>query len=316
MRRVMRIAVATLAFAVAVSACLMVYANVRIETAEILTADELASGRFISVEGRRWHVVTAGNLSGRAADKPPVLLIHGFGVPAHMLFLPLSHRLERHRLLIIPDLLGYGFSDRSPQPGSHYTLTGYAASLAVILDELGVDKVDVVGHSYGGLVAARFALDYPTRVRRVVFMAAPVYAKPNAGDALVRLPLGIGRGLTWHLFGAGPLSFLMKYCKAQRAPDCVNSFYIKNTTDTLRAMMDTNRSTPNLAALPGDLDRFTAPSMVMWGADDPFFAVAFGQRLAVQVKGKLEVVDGARHLPFLQKPDEVEQRLLKFLEAD
>ena len=315
MRKVVRIMAAALAVAVAAAVGLVVHANVQIENAETRSEDELAPGRFIAVQGRRWHLMTAGNSAARAAEKPPVLLIHGFAVPGHALFLPWARRLETQRELIMPDLLGYGFSERSPSAGPHYTLKGYAAALAAILDELGVDKVDVVGHSYGGLIAARFALEHPNRVRRVVFMNAPFYAEPSATDSLVNLPFGIGRAITWHLFGGGPLSFLMRYCKGHAAPHCVNSFYIRDTTDTLRAMMYTNRSTSDLAMLPRDLERFTAPSMVIWGADDPFFPLAFGQRLATEVKGELEVVVGARHMPFLQQPDEVARRVLRFLEA-
>ena len=70
--------------------------------------------------------------------------------------------------------------------GGSVDIWRYAAGLASMLDQLGIAQVDVVGHSYGGAIAARLALDYPERVRRVVFINSPIYyLEPSAGERVI-----------------------------------------------------------------------------------------------------------------------------------
>ena len=74
---------------------------------------------------------------------------------------------ERFRTLII-DQPGYGKSDKPPGAGHFFTFA--ADALAGLLDELGIDKVHLVGNSLGGGTALRFALNYPERAERLVLM--------------------------------------------------------------------------------------------------------------------------------------------------
>jgi pimeloyl-ACP methyl ester carboxylesterase len=290
----------------------VIHGNLEIRNKEVLTAEANAPGRLVMIEGHRWHVVTMGDVNADTGNVP-VLLLHGFAVPGHAMWLPWADGLAKQRALIMPDLLGYGYSERIPTPGSYYTLASYAASLAAILDELEVAQVDVVGQSYGGVVAARFALDYPNRVRRVVFINSPLYSESSAAEGIIHLPLGIGRAVTWHMFGGGALSVLAGYCRSQQSERCMSRLHVKDTTDTVRAMMDTHRHTPDAATLLEDLPGFTAPAMVIWGANDRFFPVSFGERLARETKAKLVIIPDAGHIPYLYRPDEVTQHVTDFL---
>ncbi len=164
----LKLAAGTVLVLIAVALGVVLHANFRISKDEVLEIGTNASGRILSVNGHRWHVAIRGNAVDPA--RPPILLIHGFIVPGHESLLPWAESLATKRTLILPDLLGYGYSERILEPGSHFTARSYAAGLANILDQLGVARVDVVGHSYGGAIAARLALDYPDRVRRVIFM--------------------------------------------------------------------------------------------------------------------------------------------------
>jgi pimeloyl-ACP methyl ester carboxylesterase len=67
--------------------------------------------------------------------------------------------------VIVPDQVGFGESDK---PGIHYSFHAMAAHNKVLLDSLGIDKVTVIGHSMGGMLAARFVLMYPSRVDRMI----------------------------------------------------------------------------------------------------------------------------------------------------
>ena len=79
--------------------------------------------------------------------------------------------LARHGRVIAFDLPGSG---RSGKPRRAYTLEFLAQALDRLLHALGVDRVHLVGHSLGGAVAARYALDHPGRVERLVLLGAAV----------------------------------------------------------------------------------------------------------------------------------------------
>ncbi len=118
--------------------------------------------RFIELPGLRVHVPEAG-------AGPAVLLLHGF--PQHWwAWRGVIPRLaERHRV-ICPDLPGMGWSD---VPAEGVSTSELVADLVGLLDALGVDRVDLVGHDVGGVLGYRFCLAHPQRVRRFVALAAP-----------------------------------------------------------------------------------------------------------------------------------------------
>ena len=105
-----------------------------------------------------------------AGTGPPVVLLHGGGPGASGASnfarnLPVF--AERFRTLVI-DQPGYGKSDKPPVQGNYFTFAAHA--LAGLLDEVGLDRVHLVGNSLGGGTAVRFALDYPERAGRLVLM--------------------------------------------------------------------------------------------------------------------------------------------------
>jgi pimeloyl-ACP methyl ester carboxylesterase len=68
--------------------------------------------------------------------------------------------------VIVPDQVGWGYSDK---PNIHYSFHLLAANTKRLLDSLGIHKIFLVGHSMGGMLAARFALMYPKSIEKLVF---------------------------------------------------------------------------------------------------------------------------------------------------
>ena len=102
----------------------------------------------------------------------PALLLHGSGPGVSAwanwrLNLPV---LAENRRVIAPDMAGFGFTERKDD--DHYSLQGWIEHLLGLLDALGLEQVDLVGNSFGGSLALRFALRHPERVRRIVSMGA------------------------------------------------------------------------------------------------------------------------------------------------
>jgi pimeloyl-ACP methyl ester carboxylesterase len=97
---------------------------------------------------------------------PVLLLLHGLGCNRHT-WDPVWDRLAEHYTLVAPDLLGHGESDK---PRGDYSPGGYANGMRDLLTILGIDKVTVVGHSFGGAVAMQFAYQFPERTERLVLV--------------------------------------------------------------------------------------------------------------------------------------------------
>jgi pimeloyl-ACP methyl ester carboxylesterase len=315
MRKLLRILAWTFGLlALLIGGC-VAHANYRIAHDEVQAPDTAAPGRFITVQGHRLHVRVLGDLSAPGGQLP-LLLIHGFALPGHETFMPWAREeLAPHRTLILPDMLGYGFSGRSVTPGEQFTLRSYSRDLSGLLDALGVAQVDVAGHSWGGNIAAQFALDHPDRVRKLVLIDAGFFLPDSSPlEKVIHLPLGIGRAVTWHALGDGPFSYVKLMCQQRRDCELVPPTHIVDSTPTLQAMIYTSRHSPQLAELEASLGRLDTPTLVLWGAQDQIAPLANAQRLTRALPAAhYVVIEDAWHMPWLEEPAATAGPLLEFL---
>lgn len=123
-----------------------------------------AEGRFIEAEGARLHVLEAG-----PANAPRILLIHGASSNLRELWHPLADALIADHRVVAFDRPGYGHSTR-PRRGAQ-KLAAQAKMAAAVLRASGDGPAIVVGHSLGGAVALRLAIDFPALVSGLVLIA-------------------------------------------------------------------------------------------------------------------------------------------------
>lgn len=104
----------------------------------------------------------------------PVILIHGSGpgVSAWVNWRLTIPQLARYSRVIAYDVAGFGLTELDPD--ATYTLDYWLDHLTAFLDALGLERVDFVGNSFGGMLAAQFAARYPARVSRLVLMGASI----------------------------------------------------------------------------------------------------------------------------------------------
>jgi pimeloyl-ACP methyl ester carboxylesterase len=135
--------------------------------------------------GRRIDANGIGTNYLEAGAGSPVVLVHGSG-PGVSAFanwrLTLPDLATEHRVLA-PDMAGFGFSDK---PGS-YDMAGWVRQLDGFLAALGLDRVSLVGNSFGGGLALAFAHRWPERVDRLVLM----------GSVGVSFPITHGLDAVW-----------------------------------------------------------------------------------------------------------------------
>jgi pimeloyl-ACP methyl ester carboxylesterase len=131
-------------------------------------------GRLVEVNGVGLHHVHMEASDG--ADLPPVVFIHGASANLNDQMEPLKPLLDGRAEMLFFDRPGHGWSGRSR---GHDSQAGQAKLLAGLMDRLGVGPAILVAHSFGGSVAAAFALAYPERVKGLVFLSAATHPWPG-----------------------------------------------------------------------------------------------------------------------------------------
>ena len=251
---------------------------------------------------------------GRGA---PVVLIHGFDVAGSYVWADLAESLEGSRL-VMPDQLDFGFSQRSTRQGRQHTVAGRAETLALLMEELGLEQADVVGAGMGGAVAAQLAADNPGLVDRLVLIAPEIYGpRPTWTEFFFRVPV-IGPALTFTTLGGGAqaVARYQRECGVGWCPNADDLEYrnstvmVRGTTAALVALA----ATPRASTVPADLDQIAAPTLLLWGGNDAVTPLADGRQMEAAIPGAtLEVMATAGHYPHRQNPVEVAELIAGFL---
>ncbi|MCL2632439.1 MAG: alpha/beta fold hydrolase, partial [Coriobacteriia bacterium] len=117
----------------------------------------------------------------------PVLLIHGSGpgVSAWANWARVLPLLSERRRVLAIDMSGFGYTDRIE--GMSYTMDAWVLQVLDFIDVLGIEKIDLVGNSFGGALALTFAIEHPERIRKLVLM----------GSMGVNFPITFGLDSVW-----------------------------------------------------------------------------------------------------------------------
>jgi len=134
-------------------------------------------GSFIDIAGTNIHYVHVPAPAG--AELPPLVFIHGASANLKDQMLPLRRQFEGRAEMLFFDRPGHGWSERGH--GNNETQEGQAATIAALMDKLGIKDAIIVGHSFGGAIAATFALEHPEKTRGLLFMSAATHPWPG-GD--------------------------------------------------------------------------------------------------------------------------------------
>jgi pimeloyl-ACP methyl ester carboxylesterase len=121
-------------------------------------------------EGERLRMAYLDVAPKSEANGRTVLLLHGRNFPSSYWQGAIEALAARGYRVVVPDQIGFA---KSSKPAFDLHFDQLARNTAALLDELQIDKVDIVGHSMGGMLAVRFARTYPERVERIV-LAAPI----------------------------------------------------------------------------------------------------------------------------------------------
>jgi len=238
----------------------------------------------------------------------PVLFFHGNPSNAGD-WVPFLERLEGRRRALAPDLLGWGESDRPP--AFKATMDGLAGWIGSLIDELGVERFDLVVHDWGGIALAT-AAQRPAAVGRIVAMN-PVPLSPDyRWHWIARLwrRRGVGEILnaTTSKFGTRQLlrQAVMNPAARGQLADLIHAHYDRGTK---RSVLELYRDADpeKFAPIAASLANLKCPALIVWGDADPYIGSEFAERLAAALGGEttVEHVPGAGHWPWLDRPEVV-----------
>lgn len=275
----------------------------------------VVESKFASVNGVRLHYLL------QTGQGDPVVLLHGFGQSSHM-WRPLMRELARDHTVIAVDLRGAGQSD-APEEG--YTKSAMANDVHGLMRVLEQDKVSVVGHDIGTMVAYAYAVQFPNEVKRIALLDSFL---PGVGDwtriwldrnrwhfhfygqtpqALVQGRERIYLEHFWNDFAADRGKSIAQADRKLYAAEYARPNHVRAGMEWFRALEQDGREFHEYAAKP-----LTMPMFVLTGekgAGD--FLVKQAQLIATDLQSA--IVPGAGHWVLEEAPGFVIPKLVEFL---
>jgi len=215
--------------------------------------------------------------------KITLVLLHGWGQNIEMME-PIARRFQDKYNTLVIDLPGFGKSSEPPYAWGVYE---YGKLVKELVDELKIEEVILIGHSFGGRIALVYAAEYP--VKKIVCLASP-YCKE-----ITKLPLKNRiykrakkiKGLGW----------LAKMMQSK-----VGSTDYKNASEVMRGVLVKTVNTD----LSDYARKITSPTLLIWGSMDEAVPVKRAYELEKMIKDAGVIVyEGATHYAYLERINEV-----------
>jgi pimeloyl-ACP methyl ester carboxylesterase len=266
---------------------------------------ESVSSFVVTLHGHRMHYVLSG-------QGPVLVLLHGV-LGSRATWTGLVADLARDHPVVAPDLFGHG---ESAKPAGDYSLGAYAGALRDLLDELGVGRATLVGHSFGGGIAMQFGYLFPDRVAAMVLVGSGGLGRelslvlrcaslPGAGMVLPviasswvgRQAATLGRQLGRLGLQAGP-----------ELAEALRGYLTLSDAATRRVFLATIRSVVDAGGQTVTAqDRLylmrDVPTLLVWGGRDRIIPVAHARAAQQEIPGsRLEMFPEAGHFPQLADP--------------
>ena len=246
------------------------------------------AARYARVNGWRMHYVDEG-------DGDPVLLLHGNPTWGFLYRDVIGPLVQSGRRVIVPDMIGFGLSEKPTREHAH-TLDGHTANLVSLVRQLGLTRVTVVCHDWGGPTGLSFAMSNPERIRALVVMSTWAWPHPPAEFhtrvfpwRLMHAPLVGPYLLGRHnaLAGRGVYLSVVDRDKFRREAQLIYEAVLPDTETRLLTWVwprwipldDNACALDRFVWLEQELKKSKLPTMIVWGREDEVFdAATFADR--------------------------------------
>ncbi len=243
-------------------------------------------------------------------DAPVVVLIHGLGLNRAVWDQMVPALSAKFRVLSY-DMLGHG---QTPAPKAAPNLAMLSGQMAGLLDHLGVQKAALVGFSLGGMIARRFAQDYPSRTLALAILHSPHRRTPEAQAAiLARVKQAKHEGPA-STVEAALVRWFTDAFRLQRPDvmDRVRGWVLANDPATYPFFYEILAT--GIAELVAPHPPIAAPTLVVTGDQDFGNGPEMAHAIAAEVAGaQTLILPGLRHMALMERPALTNAALLSFL---
>jgi pimeloyl-ACP methyl ester carboxylesterase len=280
-----------------------------------MSIDWPAMTRRLTIDGRSVGVIDSGG------DGPPLLFIHGLGGIWQNWLLNIPAFLRTHRCVAV-DLPGFGLSEALV---GEISIPGFARTVDKVCDELGIDEPVAIGNSMGGFVGAELAVSFPTRVSKLVLVAAAglsteyLAREPLLAGARAFMVLTARTGLRGSPVVKRPrlrrlaLQPIVRYPERLSIPlatELVQGANAPGFLKSFEALMS--------YSCRDKLEQIEVPVLIVWGRNDMLVPVADAEMFdhLIGENGHHVVFEDTGHLPMLERPSRFNELLGSFIAGE
>ena len=270
-------------------------------------------GQFVQAGGVRTHYLEAG-------DGPYLVLLHGGGLgnDAKLTWHKNIEPLSAYFHVIAFDQLGFGKTD-VPEDPAQFTRLNRTKHTLDVLDALGIDKATLAGHSEGGLIASKIAVDHSRRVEKLVIVTSGNTA-PKLGDERDKVWMQASKdAYRWDVAAASEDAFVenfkrgMLYHPERVDAELLGANYHEarqsgNMHNYLNLPPEETDPEPYYALaeqhVHPHLPRLEIESLLIWATGDPTVPVERGLRLMEMIAhAEMHIFDRAKHMVMIDASD-------------
>jgi proline iminopeptidase len=258
----------------------------------------------------------------------PILIVHGGPGLNHKYLLPHLQPLSRDHQLIFYDQRASGQSSLSVDTNS-ITIDNFLEDMDALRESMGITKLNLMAHSWGGLLAMKYAIKYPNRIKSLILInstgaSSAINAKANQlladrftqADSINRMSI-----IQTEEFQKREPKTIEKLMKI----GFKHQFFQTSLIDSLELDLNENYDqTSHLLQNLGkdlttydfhnDLKAIQSPTLLIYGAHDPLVETAGKQIHRSIDKSELKIIDDCGHFPFIEQQNKFTEIIMTFME--
>lgn len=235
-----------------------------------------------------------------------VVLLHGIGASAERWIYVLPTLSKRYRV-IAPDIIGFGYSDK---PTVEYTMDFFVRFFEDFLYKLDIERLSIIGSSFGGHLATEFAIRNPKKIEKLVLAspAGTIRSSTSTLDQYIMAALYPTYENSMRAFK--DMTYEPNIVTEEIVRDFINRMRLPNAKYAFMSTLLGMRDSPHLS---GRLSKILVPTLLIWGENDKMIPLEYAKQYSEIPNSILTVIKNCGHTPFVEKPMEFSKAVIEFL---
>lgn len=260
----------------------------------------------IQIHGNRIRYLEYSNFN--STEEETLVLLHGIGASAERWskVIPFFHE---HFRTIVPDIIGFGYSDK---PTVEYNIPYFVKFLKDFLNRVGVKSASIAGSSFGGLVAAEFAINDINMINKLILVspAGTMKTSTKTLEEYILASLYPTHDNVWRAFNN--MAFDPRTVTEETILEFIDRMKLPNAKYAFMSTMLAIRNTTDLASR---LSKVKSPTMIIWGQNDEMIPVKYCEDYRNIPNSNVKVIPRCGHTPFTEKPELFSKIAIDFLKG-